>query len=236
MRTPRWLERLLLVAGLIAVNFWLWSIPAIDASQDWSNWAFDREMRGERATVGKYLLEKPASAAEKLLAWWGYPETRGTPTLPARKLAPPAILLNIPEDGLIGRLTIPRLHLSAIIRQGAGEETLRAALGHIPGTPMPGQPGNVGVAGHRDTLFRSLSGVRKDDVIVLETLQGRYVYQVDATKIVKPTDVGVLRSTSKPKLTLVTCYPFYYVGPAPDRFIVSARQVGAGGPELATAY
>ncbi len=101
---------------------------------------------------------------------------------------------------------------------------------------MPGQPGNVGVAGHRDTLFRSLSGVRKDDVIVLETLQGRYVYQVDATRIVKPTDVGVLRSTSKPKLTLVTCYPFYFVGPAPDRFIVSARQIGTGGPELATAY
>lgn len=236
MRTRRWLEGLFLLSGLIAVNVWLWSIPAIDASQKWSDWAFDREMRGQRATVGAYLAEEGTRAAEKALAWWGFPEAKTVSAPPLRVFRPLAIPRNIPIDGLVGRLTIPRLRLSAVIREGAGEATLRAALGHIPDTPMPGEAGNVGVAGHRDTLFRGLRGVRKNDVIVLETLQGRYVYQVETTSIVKPTEVSVLRSTPRPELTLVTCYPFYYVGPAPDRFIVHARQIGAGSPQLASAY
>ncbi len=236
MRARRWLEGLLLLAGLVGVNLWLWSIPAIDASQRWSNWAFDRQMRGERATVSGYLSEEGTRAAEKALAWWGFPEAKAVSAPPFQSLPALAIPRNIPIDGLVGRLTIPRLRLSAVIRQGAGEETLRAALGHIPDTPMPGEVGNVGVAGHRDTLFRSLRGVRKDDVIVLETLGGRYVYQVETMRIVKPTEVSVLRSTAQPELTLVTCYPFYYVGPAPDRFIVHARQIGAGAPQVASAY
>lgn len=236
MKARTWLERLLLVGGLIAVDFWLWSIPAIDASQAWSGWAFDREMRGERATVGDYLSERTTRITAKALAWWGFPSAPRTSSLPPRAPAPSPNPTAVPLDGLIGRLTIPRLNLSAVIREGAGEETLRAALGHIPGTPMPGQPGNVGVAGHRDTLFRSLRGVRDDDLIVLETLHGRYVYRVEGTRIVKPTEVSVLASTSKPELTLVTCYPFYYVGPAPDRFIVHARQIEAGAPQLAAAY
>ena len=234
MKTRTWLERILLLGGLLAVNFWLWSIPAIDASQRWSDWAFDREVRGERATVGAYLFEQTTQTAARALAWWGFPTERSAPAPPAR--APAAILRNVPIDGLIGRLTIPRLRLTAIIREGAGEATLRAALGHIPSTPMPGQPGNVGVAGHRDTLFRSLRGIRKDDLIVLETLRERYVYRVAATRIVGPAEVSVLDPTSQPELTLVTCYPFYYVGPAPDRFIVHARQIGAGAPQLAAAY
>lgn len=236
MKTRRWLEGLFLLAGLISVNVWLWSIPAIDASQQWSNWAFEREMRGQRATVGAYLAEEGMRAADKALAWWGFPEARIDIAPRVQAPPPPAIRRRIPIDGLVGRLTIPRLQLSAIIREGAGEATLRAALGHIPDTPMPGEAGNVGVAGHRDTLFRGLRSVRKDDVIVLETLQGRYVYQVETTRIVKPAEVSVLRSTPQPELTLVTCYPFYYVGPAPDRFIVHARQIGAGSPQLASAY
>jgi sortase A len=132
---------------------------------------------------------------------------------------PPAIL----RDGaLIGRLEIPRLNMRSVVREGAGHDTLDIALGHIPGTALPGQLGNVGIAGHRDTLFRGLRKIAKDDVIELETPGGTYRYKVESTGIVKPNDVAVLRASLHSEMTLVTCYPFYYVGSAPDRFIVKA--------------
>ncbi|MGO4880445.1 MAG: class D sortase [Bryobacteraceae bacterium] len=136
----------------------------------------------------------------------------------------PAPLAN---GALIGRLEIPRLKLRAVVREGAGRATLDVALGHIPGTALPGQPGNVAVAGHRDTLFRGLRHIEKDDVIQFQTPGGNYDYKVESTSIVKPSDVGVLRASAQPEMTLVTCYPFYYVGSAPDRFIVKARLVDA---------
>jgi LPXTG-site transpeptidase (sortase) family protein len=102
---------------------------------------------------------------------------------------------------------------------------LSLALGHIPSTALPGQSGNVGVAGHRDTLFRALKEIRNKDLIRFETLAGNHVYQVDSTRIVKPEDVGVLKPGKTPELTLVTCYPFYFIGSAPERFIVSAHEV-----------
>ncbi len=130
------------------------------------------------------------------------------------------------ENGrLVGRLSIPRLNVSSMVREGDDEVTLSLALGHIPSTALPGEAGNVGIAGHRDTIFRPLRGIHKDDLIRFETVSGTHVYQVDSTSIVKPDDVGVLRPNGTPQLTLVTCYPFYYVGSAPDRFIVSAHEV-----------
>ena len=136
-----------------------------------------------------------------------------------------------PTDGsLIGRLTIPRLHLSAMVREGIRENTLSLALGHVPSTALPGQRGNVGVAGHRDTLFRDLRGIRKLDLIRFETLSsGNHLYQVSSTEIVDPSDVSVLQATRDSELTLVTCYPFYYIGSAPKRFIVKAREVSRAG-------
>jgi sortase A len=112
-----------------------------------------------------------------------------------------------------------------MVREGTGEDTLGLSLGHIPSTALPGQNGNVAVAGHRDTLLRGLGGIRQNDLIFFETLGGKYVYQVERTQIVKPEDVSVLKTGQHPELTLITCYPFYYVGSAPDRFIVKARQV-----------
>jgi LPXTG-site transpeptidase (sortase) family protein len=129
-----------------------------------------------------------------------------------------------PECGTpIGRLVIPRLHLRAMVREGAGADTLDVALGHVPGTALPGQAGNVAIAGHRDSLFRCLRNISKGDSIVFQTIHGSYTYRVKETAIVKPQDVGVLASGSDSEITLITCYPFYYVGPAPDRFIVRAR-------------
>jgi sortase A len=128
-------------------------------------------------------------------------------------------------DGLIGRIEIPRLLLSAVVVEGVDKITLRRAVGHIPGTALPGQAGNVGLAGHRDTFFRSLKDVKIKDEVQLSTLAGNFDYEVESLRVVEPDNVGVLAPSGHNVLTLVTCYPFYFVGPAPQRWIVRARQV-----------
>jgi sortase A len=111
-----------------------------------------------------------------------------------------------------------------MIMEGTDGRTLRHAVGHIPGTALPGQQGNVALAGHRDTFFRGLRNINKDDEITLTTLHGSYRYRVDSTQVVEPRDTEVLDATTDNILTLVTCYPFYFVGPAPKRFIVRAHR------------
>jgi sortase A len=123
---------------------------------------------------------------------------------------------------MIGRIEIPRLGVSAIIRVGTDARTLRLAVGHIPGTAFPGEAGNVGLAGHRDTFFRRLRDVRVSDEIRVVTPERVYTFSVESTNIVRPSDTWVLDATPSSTLTLVTCYPFTYVGSAPDRFIVRA--------------
>jgi sortase A len=135
-----------------------------------------------------------------------------------------AIARSAPEPYL-GRLDIPRLDLSVMLLEGVDDSTLRFGLGHVPGTALPGGSGNIGIAGHRDTFFRGLAKIRKDDKITLKTLQTDYRYVVDTVRIVNPDDVAVLDDTGSPRLTLVTCYPFYLVGPAPRRYIVQASLV-----------
>ena len=124
------------------------------------------------------------------------------------------------EDGLIGRLEIPRLLFSAVVVEGVDKTTLRRAVGHIPGTALPGQAGNVGLAGHRDTFFRPLKDVKIKDEVDFSTLRGNFKYEVVSLTVVDPRDVGVLAPSGGNDLTLVTCYPFYFVGPAPKRWIV----------------
>lgn len=141
--------------------------------------------------------------------------------VPAGNIALPAI----GPDGLIGRMQVERLGVSVVVIEGTSSKNLRRAVGHIAGTALPGQPGNVGIAGHRDTFFRPLRNIQPDDIITLATLRGEYRYRVVSTRVVSPDDVAVLDSDSNQILTLVTCYPFYYVGSAPDRFIVRAERV-----------
>jgi LPXTG-site transpeptidase (sortase) family protein len=117
------------------------------------------------------------------------------------------------------------LGLTAMIQEGTDARTLRRAVGHIPGTPFPGQQGNVVITGHRDTFFRPLHNIRKGDEITLTTLSGFYRYRVDSTEVVEPENTNVLADTDDAVLTLVTCYPFYFVGPAPKRFIVRAHMI-----------
>jgi sortase A len=129
-------------------------------------------------------------------------------------------------DGLIGRISVARLGVSVIVMEGTDGRTLRRAAGHITGTALPGQQGNVGIAAHRDTFFRPLRDIRKDDVISIETSAGSYRYRVVSTRIVDPDDVSILDSDGSDILTLVTCYPFNFIGSAPNRFIVRAEQIG----------
>jgi sortase A len=132
-----------------------------------------------------------------------------------------------PRPGdIIGRIEIPRLHVSVIVLEGSDSRILRVAAGHVPGTALPGTIGNVGIAAHRDTFFRSLREIRPNDMITLTSFQGIFRYRVDVTEIVDPNDFQVLNTTKDAELTLVTCYPFYYLGSAPKRFIVHARQQG----------
>jgi sortase A len=140
-----------------------------------------------------------------------------------REQAAPAPRRAIPAAGsMVGRIDIPRLGVSAVIRAGSDARTLRLAVGYIPGTALPGDRGNFGLAGHRDTFFRKLREINPDDEIRIVTKNDVYRYYVQRTSIVMPTDVWVLSPTDFPALTLVTCYPFNYIGSAPQRFIVRA--------------
>lgn len=130
----------------------------------------------------------------------------------------------IKENELLGRLDIPRIGLSVAVLQGTGSRTLRLGGGHVENTSLPGQSGNVGIAGHRDTFFRPLREIRKNDRIQLQTATGLFQYQVDWMKVVSPDDVSVLAASGESALTLVTCYPFQFIGAAPKRFIVRAHR------------
>jgi|HubBroStandDraft_5_1064220.scaffolds.fasta_scaffold35233_2 sortase A len=217
-----------LLLGLAALDFFVWINTGSVLYQSYQDWAFDQTLRGLTPSVGGFLNDEvrwlgsgrsesaPAEAPSTLGSAPGGPPSEGAPSE-----AQPAI------RSVIGRLQIPRLKLSVMVREGADERTLSRAVGHIPGTALPGRLGNVGLAGHRDTFFRALRNIREDDTIELQTTQGTYRYVVKSTKIVTPRDVSVLAASGGENLTLVTCYPFYYVGSAPKRFIVHAAQVSA---------
>lgn len=125
---------------------------------------------------------------------------------------------------MIGRLESPRVNISVIVLEGSDSSILDVAAGHIPGTALPGTTGNVGIAAHRDTFFRSLREIRPNDRLTLTTPIRTFEYGVESTEVVDPKNVGVLVPTADAELTLVTCYPFNYIGAAPKRFIVHARQ------------
>jgi sortase A len=135
----------------------------------------------------------------------------------------PAVAVVV-EGTAIGEIQMPRLGLTAVVVQGDSATILRRAVGHISDTAMPGESGNVVLAGHRDTFFRPLKRARIGDAITLKTRSGDFEYFVESTAVVAPTDVQVLEPTGGRTLTLITCFPFSYVGSAPDRFIVRARE------------
>jgi sortase A len=197
----RWTQRALIAGGVVLLGYCAFIL--LDA------WIFQNQQSRDLDR-----LTRPARSAGS---------TAGA--LPSEPLTAPQVLPALGAGDLVGRMEIPRLGLSVVIVEGVGKRDLKRAVGHIPGTPLPGQPGNASVAGHRDTFFRPLKDIRVDDRIVLTTEWGEYRYRVLWSRTTTPDDVGVLDPTPKDVLTLVTCYPFYYVGPAPDRFIVRAERV-----------
>ncbi|HYI13666.1 MAG TPA: class D sortase [Thermoanaerobaculia bacterium] len=139
--------------------------------------------------------------------------------------APPRRKEKAFDPSAFGRIEIPRLGVAAIIRDGADEKTLARAVGLVPGAAHPGETGNVVLAGHRDTFFRPLRKIKVNDRIRVVVPPNAYEYRVDSLRIVNPEETSVLESKGFEELTLVTCYPFRFIGPAPDRFIVSATRV-----------
>jgi sortase A len=197
-RLLSWLERLLLIVGIASLGYYAY-------------------VSAETALYQAYETRE----LEAILA----SAPPGDIKLPARSDAAPAVSPRrapLARGSAIGRLEIPRLDVSAVVRAGSDARTLRLAIGHIPGTAFPGDHGNSGLAAHRDTFFRRLGEVKTGDEIRVVTPDGTFRYVVEGTKVVEPTDVWVLDPTDGAALTLVTCYPFRYIGSAPQRFIVRA--------------
>lgn len=129
-------------------------------------------------------------------------------------------------EAVLGRLEIPALKLSTPIVDNADDQSLMLGAGHVPGTAMPGGLGNFVIAAHRDTYFRPLAGIHAGMKMQVVTADDTYTYIVDSTRIVMPEDVDVLDMGDVPQMTLITCYPFHYIGSAPKRFIVRAHLQG----------
>ena len=191
--TLRWLERLLFLVAIVSLGYYAYVSAETALYQAYENRELD--------TI---LTSGPAA-----------PPADPSGNSPATRIPPPA-------GTAIGRIEIPRLGVSAVVRVGSDARTLRLAVGHIPGTALPGDAGNVGLAGHRDTFFRRLRDIETGDEIRVVTAEGIHTYRVESTHVVEPSDVWVLDPTEHPSLTLVTCYPFHFVGSAPQRFIVRA--------------
>jgi len=222
-RTRRMLagfEWFLLLFGLLALDTCIWIYTSATLDQAYEEWAFDQTLLGAKPSIPVFIANE--------IGWlFGGARANAPEHENAEKLEriPPARTL--PAGLLLGRLRISRLKVAVMVREGASESTLRRAVGHIPGTALPGAIGNIGLAGHRDTFFRPLAKVRKSDTIEFETDEGTYRYVVTSTEIVSPRDVEVLKASAGKTLTLVTCYPFYFVGSAPKRFIVHAVEVAS---------
>ena len=187
--------------------------------QRWFIWLGSALIIGGAALLGWYVwtLREQAAAQQHAKEWLNR-------TTEVHRPAPPPP--SVRRGDVIGELAIPRLKVSVMVFEGADSGILKQGAGHIPGTILPPGRGNIGIAAHRDTYFRPLRFIRAKDVISLRTPAGTSEFAVAETKIVQPSDVAVLSPATGRDLTLVTCYPFFYVGSASHRFIVYARKIG----------
>lgn len=198
-------ERFLLAVGLVLLSFYVLAriqgVVALHAAM--------RSFEESREAPGNGTSEDALDGVNYSL--WS----------PTRVKAYKASLIHRPDPPL-AVLRIPKLRIVAPVLNGTDDVTLNGGVGRIPGTALPGEPGNIGIAGHRDSFFRALKDIAKGDTIELVTKHKTDFYVVDKVYVTNPDDINILRPGRVSALTLVTCYPFYYVGSAPQRYIVQA--------------
>lgn len=214
MRLLRSTRYFFFAVAILALGYTAYVLLDASLFQAYQNWQFERALSAATAAPTAAPQLPPSSLPPA--------ETEAIPA-PDASLARPVV-----EEVPLGRIEISAVGLEAMIMEGVGARTLRRAVGHVPGTALPGQTGNVAIAGHRDTFFRGLQRIQNGHEITLTTLSGVTRYLVASTQVVEPSDVKVLDSSEEAILTLVTCYPFDLVGPAPKRFIVRAHKIPSG--------
>ncbi len=221
-RELKGIERILLGLGLALLGYVAW----VCFETAYVQWKFGGELAGVKHPVHQHGVKHQVHQHEvaRRLASPPHDALRPTPlNLDAR--SEPGV--TTPDaDGFLGVLEVPRLGLSTVIFEGIDGRTLRRSAGHIPGTSLPGANGKVGIAGHRDRFFGGLKDLVENDLMLVRTPHASYTYRVDSVRVVAPYQTEVLESSGVPELTLVTCYPFYFIGPAPERFVVFAHQIG----------
>jgi sortase A len=212
----RWVERALLLIGVLCLGAYAFALLESRVYELWEN----RKLESLAAEQARQPRQPVVPAREtRALAEFHQEDEAGVQRQARVEIPAPA------AGELIGRLEIPNVGVSAIVQEGVASRTLRRGAGRIPGTALPWEPGNTGIAAHRDRFFRGLKDIQEDDLITLTTVHGTYRYRVESTEVVTPRDTHVLADTGDDVLTLVTCYPFYYVGSAPKRFIVRAQRI-----------
>lgn len=213
----RALERALIGAGLTLLV--IWGVARFEGEA--GRRAGLRRFAEARASSARAFPDAPATFDGSL---WSVKRIRTHRESLRRRFPPPLAVLRIP----LARVVAPVL-------PGTDEATLNRGVGWIAGTTVPGRIGNVGIAGHRDGIFRGLKDISPGDALELETPHGREQYAVADIRIVDPKDVSVLNPTREATVTLVTCFPFYYVGDAPQRFIVRAVRQGSAVKRLSAS-
>jgi sortase A len=224
----RW-ERIFWIVAAVGLGIYVFSVGERWLYQSYLTWEF-AEMVKPPAVLGKGSPSRPGRGWRREAqarqgeasreAPFGHPLPEGEgPRLQ------PSSRLRLAGHAVIGRLEIPSIHLSAMISEGTDDATLRRSVGHLPGTALPGLSGNVALSAHRDTFFRNLRELHKNDLISITTVDGTFEYAIESMMIVEPDQRSVLRDVGYPTLTLITCYPFYYVGAAPKRFVIEAALI-----------
>ena len=183
----------------------------------WCAWSYFEAGWFQASEIGRFVQPETLSDA------FDGQQARADLTVKLSR-ALPAVPESAPRRGAaFSKIEIPRLGVEVVVVEGVEPKNLKLGAGHIPGTALPGEPGNIAIAAHRDTFFRELRHIQEHDRITLTTLHGAYNYSVEETEIVDPSAVDVLAPTDEQTLTLITCYPFSWIGSAPQRFIVQAQ-------------
>jgi len=228
-RLLRWTADLMIVAGASALMFWGWGVGK-GVFYQWvqgAQFATEVPDGGASGTRENQPPASPSASSPFPTPLASSPFQTPLASAPSRwgpvKPFLPALAAKFPRDPLlIGRLEAPEIGLAVMVREGSDEETLMKAAGHLPGTALPGETGNFVVLGHRDTFFRALRNVQRGNSMSVQTRTERFTYIVDSFEVTGPESIGLER-TPQPGATLVTRFPFTYIGPAPKRFVVRAR-------------